>query len=59
MKGLVTLMLCSATITFLIGIGIGKVGADASWEIRLVQSGHAEYYLDKDNCRQWRMKGDK
>ena len=28
-----------------------------AWQESLVKSNHAEYYLDENNERQWRMKG--
>lgn len=29
---------------------------DDHWRDQLTNSGHAEYFLDSDNKRQWRMK---
>ena len=35
---------------------LGKEVGRTKLEDDLVQSGHAEYYLDADNEKQWRMK---
>jgi len=39
-----------------IGLVAGLAMADNYWRNNLVKSGHAEYYLDENNQKQWRMK---
>jgi adenylylsulfate kinase-like enzyme len=41
---------------YLVGLSIATHAAIAATEQYLVEQGHAEYYLDADNQRQWRMK---
>lgn len=36
-----------------LGVGLTWVNRDAVWESRAVDAGHARYYLDEDNVRQW------
>ena len=36
------------------GIFVMVPTVEARWEGDAVEAGHAEYYLDKDNERQWR-----
>ena len=41
---------------FILGHAIGRnIGRD-TMRAELVDDGHAEYYLDENNERQWRMK---
>lgn len=35
---------------------VGKYSGENDLEEKLVEDGHAEYYLDENNERQWRMK---
>jgi hypothetical protein len=44
---------------FLIALFVGfrtQLTCDDIWRDRLTKSGHAEYFLDANNQRQWRMK---
>lgn len=38
---------------------LGALSMSAQWRDKLVKSGHAEYYLDTQNNKKWRMKGEK
>jgi len=38
---------------------ITKQVVDSCWRDQLTKSGHAEYFLDAANQRQWRMKETK
>lgn len=38
------------------GRATGKVEVETKWEEATVKLGHAEYYLDENNQRQWRWK---
>lgn len=44
--------IASGIIGFIIGVSVEH----EDFAKCLVKSGHAEYYLDKNNQRQWRMK---
>lgn len=45
-----------AILFFVVGIFVGDKMEEETIKDNLVKSGHAEYYLDKKNNRQWRMK---
>jgi len=45
-----------AFLAFCIGGSEGDRFARESMQDEAVRAGHAEYYLDKDNNRQWRWK---
>lgn len=45
-----------AAVVFLSGWLCGREAGDEAMQEKLVKSGHAEYYLDEDNQKQWRMK---
>jgi len=44
---------------FIFGWCITATIADKYWQNWLVDNGYAEYYLDENNNRQWRMKEKK
>lgn len=50
----------NTAIMFIVGVIIGFVigfrVATNEYEKTAVKSGHAEYYLDEDNNKQWRWK---
>lgn len=39
----------------ILGTVIGHFACNDGWRTELVEKGHAEYYLNKDNRRQWRL----
>lgn len=42
--------------SFSIGVFTGGTLKVLDWQRKAVEAGHAEYYLDKDNNKQWRWK---
>lgn len=53
---IVVIEIIGAFLIFCFGVYIGANTEDIISKNKLVKSGHAEYYLDKNNNRQWRMK---
>jgi len=46
-------------IAFMLALFVGlktQATCDDIWRDQLAKSGHAEYFLDNNNERQWRMK---
>lgn len=43
-------------IGMLIGIIVEGLICSRMWQKDLVESGHAEYYLDENHKRKWRLK---
>lgn len=46
----------SAMAGILVGVITSNIARDAVWKAEAVEAGHAEYYLDENNERQWRWK---
>lgn len=47
---------CLAVVIAIVSIAYGFIIGVEAKEYQLVKSGHAEYYLDENNNKQWRMK---
>lgn len=49
-----TVAIVSLVVGVLCGGLFGVTATNTGWKNRAVESGHAEFYLDEDNNRQWR-----
>jgi hypothetical protein len=49
-------IICGVFFVTYVGYIAGQMDCRKEIQDDLVQSGHAEYYLDENNDKQWRMK---
>lgn len=50
------LLIGSCFVTSALAYQVGKDIREYTFKEELVESGHAEYYLDEENTKQWRIK---